>query len=60
MTITAMPRPKKVKTRDARLAIRIHMDLRDRLQAMADSENRTLANMIELLLQRSTEKGGRR
>lgn len=39
-----------------RLQIRITPDLKEKLQALADAENRTISNYIENLVRREVEK----
>ena len=43
-------------TKTERLQIRITPELKDKLQALADAENRTISNYIENLVKREVEK----
>lgn len=43
-------------TKTERLQIRITPELKDKLQALADAENRTISNYIENLIKREIEK----
>lgn len=43
-------------TKTERLQIRITPELKDKLQALADAENRTISNYIENLIKRELDK----
>jgi predicted transcriptional regulator len=44
-----------MKDKETSITFRTTEELKAKLQAMADKENRTLSNMIELLLSKSVE-----
>ena len=45
-----------MKEKETTITFRTTEELKKKLQVMADKENRTLSNMIELLLKKATEK----
>lgn len=45
-----------VMEKETKITFRTTEELRKKLQAMADKDNRTLSSMIELLLKKATDK----
>ncbi|MBS1612081.1 MAG: hypothetical protein JST49_04620 [Bacteroidetes bacterium] len=45
-----------MKEKETTITFRTTVELKEKLQAMAEKEQRTLSNMIELLLKKATDK----